>query len=154
MANKFGKGYYNDWESMLIGLQVGLQEAFKMACERLCEECNERIRGGIYGNLHDGSYDDFRTYELADIEYLIPNIIGFNCYFSFDDKNFISLTKSNPEHHALTDDVGNGYGAESFMIEIISPNHNQFMDDIRDYIQKEFANIYRNCCRELKIQLN
>ena len=32
-------------------------------------------------------------------------IIGYE----FNDKEFMSLTIDNPEHHALSDDKGNGY---------------------------------------------
>lgn len=146
MANKYGKGYYNDWESMMFGIQVGLQKAFEEACQEICEKANEYIRGGIYGNLHSGTYDDFRTYEMADIEYLKANVSGTYCWFTFNDKEFMSLTIDNPEHHALSDDEGNGYDADSFMWNIINPNHNNFMDDVRDFIQKEFKDIYRKYC--------
>jgi hypothetical protein len=146
VASKYGKGYYNDWESMMFGIQVGLQKAFEEACQEICEKANEYIRGGIYGNLHSGTYDDFRTYEMADIEYLKANISGTHCWFTFNDKEFMSLTIDNPEHHALSDDRGNGYDVDGFMWDIINPNHNNFMDDVRDFIQKEFKDIYRKHC--------
>ena len=38
MASKFGKGYYSDWESLMVGINVGLQKAFEMACDRICED--------------------------------------------------------------------------------------------------------------------
>jgi hypothetical protein len=153
MASKYGRGYFTNWESMEVAIQVGLQEAFKEACEQICEQANEMIRGGIYGNLHSGTYDDFRMYELADVEYLKPNISGTYCYFTFNDKEFMSLTIDNPEHHALSNDKGNGYSADGFMWNILNPNHEQFMDDVRDYIQKEFAKVYRDCCRRNGLML-
>ena len=154
MASKFGKGYFTDWEEMVVALKKGLTVAFQEACQELCDEANKRIRGGIYGNLHGGTYDEFRTYELADVEYLKPNFSGTYCWFTFNDKEFMSLTIDNPEHHALSDDSGNGYDVDGFMWNIINPNHEQFMDDVRDYIQKEFPKIYRKYCKKNKIQLN
>lgn len=148
MANKYGKGYFTDWESMIMAIREGCEEAFKEACEELCQEANERIRGGIYGNLHSGSYDDFRTYELADVEYLKCNFSGTYCWFTFNDKEFMSLTIDNPVHHGLSDDKGNGYSADGFMWKIIDTNHDNVMNDVRDYIQKEFPKIYRKCCKD------
>lgn len=147
MANKYGRGYYTNWESMELAIEIGITQAFKEACEQICEQANDMIRGGIYGNLHSGQYDDFRTYEMADIEYLKANVSGTYCNFEFNNKEFMTLTIDNPEHHGLSDDKGNGYSANSFMWELINPNHGKFMDDVRDYIQKEFAKVYRECCR-------
>ena len=150
MANKFGKGYYNDWESMVVGIQVGLQEAFRMACEEICEGADELIRGAIYSNNMGETYEPFRTYEMGAISYLQPHISGTYCYFTFDNQDILSLTVENPPHHGLEN-----YDPNSFIVEIINDHDKKdFVDEVRDYIQKEFPNVYRECCRKLQIQLN
>ena len=40
------------------------------------------------------------------------------------------------------------------MIDVINDyDKKDFVDDVRDYIQREFKNVYRECCKELKIDL-
>ena len=154
MASKFGKGYYGDWESMIVGIKKGLQQAFNEACDELCERGNEIIRGAIYSNNMGETYEPFRTYEMGAISYLTAHISGTECYFAFDNKDILSLSPSNPPHHAFTNDKGNGYDPESFMIQIIDDHDNkQFVDEVRDYIQKEFPKVYRECCRKNGLQL-
>ena len=155
MASKFGSGYFTDWESMEIAIKKGLQQAFERACNRVCEEADDYIRGGIYNNLHMGTYDDFRTFEMGAISYLTPNISGTYCSFSFNDKEIMSLSHDEDEvaHHALSTN-GGGYDAESYMWDIINPNHDFFMNDVRDYIQKNWQKIYREECIALGIQLS
>ena len=66
----------------------------------------------------------------------------------------MSLTLENPQHHGLTDDKGNGYDPESFIIQIIDDHDNKdFVDEVKDYIQKEFPKVYRECCRKNKLML-
>ena len=154
MASKFGKGYYTDWESRIVGMQKGLQKAFNEACDELCEKGNEIIRGAIYSNNMGETYDDFRTYEMGAIDYLQAHVNGLDCYFTLDNKEILSLDISNPPHHGLSDDSGNGYDAESFMINIIDNHDNkQFMEELRDLIQKEFPKIYRERCRKNGLEL-
>ena len=154
MASKFGKGYYNDWESMIQGIKVGLQDAFEEACYKICSGADELIRGAIYSNNMGKTYEPFRTYEMGAIDYLTPHINGTECYFTFDNQDIMSLTLENPQHHGLTDDKGNGYDAESFMVQIIDDHDNKdFVDEVKDYIQKEFPKVYRECCRKNGLQL-
>lgn len=154
MAKAFGRGYYNDWESMMQGIKVGLQSAFEEACSIICEGADELIRGAIYSNNMGETYEPFRTYEMGAIGYLTPHISGTECYFAFDNQEILSLSKDNPPHHALSDDKGNGYDPESFMIQIIDDHDDkEFVNEVRDYIQKEFPKIYRECCRKHNIQL-
>lgn len=153
MANRFGKGYFTDWNEMMATLQEGSKRAFKKACQRICDECNERIRGGIYtlGDIQ-GTYE--RTMEMANMDYLMADIQGLECQFRYDNQEFMSLSIDNPEHHGLSDDGANAnYDTTAFMEKIISPIHDDFMSDIRDYIQKNFANIYRQCCKEEGFEL-
>lgn len=151
MANRFGKGYFTDWNEMIATLKKGSERAFKKACQKICDECNDRIRGGIYGTYQPDFYN--RTEEMWDMDYLTADVQGLECQFRFDNQEFMSLTIGNPEHHALSDDVGNGYDTTNFMEKIISPIHDNFMSDIRDYIQKNFADIYRQCCKEEGFEL-
>ena len=155
MASKrFGSGYYDDWESMVVGMKKGLQKAFNEACDELCERGNEIIRGAIYSNNMGETYDDFRTYEMGAIDYLQAHVNGLDCYFTLDNKEILSLKPSNPPHHALTDEGKNGYDAESFMINIIEThNEKNFLEPLRDLIQKEFPKIYRERCRKNGLEL-
>lgn len=149
MAKAFGRGYYNDWDSMIQGIKVGLQKAFNEACEKICEGADELIRGAIYSNNMGITYEPFRTYEMGAISYLTPHISGTECYFSFDNKDIMSLTVDNPPHHGLED-----YDPESFMVQIIDDHDNkQFVDEVKDYIQKEFPKVYRECCKKNGLQL-
>lgn len=148
MASKYGKGYYTDWYEMIVAIQEGSKKAFKKACQKICDECNERIRGGIYtqGNI-SGTYE--RTMEMANMDYLKAEVHGTECQFLFDNQEFMELTIDNPEHHGLSDEGANAnYDTVKFMEEIISPIHNDFMVDIHDYIYNNFADIYRQCCKE------
>jgi hypothetical protein len=149
MAKIFGKGYYNDWDTMVVGIQVGLQRAFEEACNEVCEKADEIIRGAIYSNNMGETYEPFRTYEMGAISYLTPHISGTECYFSFDNQDIMSLTVDNPPHHGLEN-----YDPESFMIQIINDHDDkEFMNEVKDYIQKEFPIVYRECCRKHNITL-
>lgn len=150
MASKFGKGYYDDWESLMVGIKVGLQKAFEMACDRICEGADEIIRGAIYSRNMGETYEPFRTYEMGTIGYMKANVSGTHCEFTFDNKEILSLDIENPPHNQL------GYNSpETFMIDVINDyDEKNFVDDVRDYIQREFKNVYRQCCKELKIDLN
>lgn len=149
MAKAFGRGYYNDWESMMQGIKIGLQDAFEEACQIICERADELIRGAIYSNNMGETYEPFRTYEMGAISYLTPHISGTECYFAFDNQDIMSLTVDNPPHHGLEN-----YDSESFMIQIINDHDDkEFVNEVRDYIQKEFPNIYRECCRKHNIIL-
>ena len=151
MANRYGKGYYTDWYEMIASIEEGSKKAFKMACKRICAECNERIRGGIYSG--QPTYYE-RSFEMAQMDdYLTADVIGLECQFRYNNEEFMKLSIANPEHHALSDDSGNGYDTQSFMDDIISPIHGEFMAEIRYYIQENFANIYRDCCREIGFNL-
>ena len=156
MASKFGKGYYSDWYEMIQALELGSKRAFKKACQKICEEANERIRGGIYGTYQPVEYD--RTFEMANIDYLTADVNGLECQFRFNNQEFAKLSidsighhvsdSEDMAHHALSDDSGNGYDVQSFMDNIISPIHDDFMVDIRYYIQEEFPKLYREYCKE------
>lgn len=149
MASKFGKGYYSDWESMIVGMKKGLQQAFNEACDELCERGNEIIRGAIYSNNMGETYEPFRTYEMGAIDYLQAHVNGLDCYFTLDNKEILSLDISNPPHHGLAD-----YDAESFMVQIINDHDKKdFIEPLRDLIQKEFPNIYRERCRKNGLEL-
>lgn len=154
MAKIFGKGYYNDWDTMVVGIKVGLQRAFEEACNEVCEKADEIIRGAIYSNNMGETYDDFRTYEMGAIGYLKANVSGTYCYFTFGNEEILTLTQDNPEHHALTDDPHNGYDTDSFMVDIIDDHDNkQFLEEVKYFIQKEFPNIYRERCRANGLEL-
>ena len=149
MASKFGKGYYGDWESMIVGIKKGLQQAFNEACDELCERGNEIIRGAIYSNNMGETYEPFRTYEMGAIDYLQAHVNGLDCYFTLDNEEILSLDISNPPHHGLSD-----YDAESFMVQIINDHDKKdFIEPLRDLIQKEFPNIYRERCRKNGLEL-
>ena len=146
MASKFGKGYYGDWQSMMRGIQEGCEDAFEEACYLICDEINERIREGIYVGDHP-TYE--RTMDIYNMpHYVTPNITGLQCEFAYDNEAFMSLHPQNPEHHALSQDSGNGYNAEGFVEEILSPIHDGFMLDIKYDIQKKFPTVYRECCKK------
>lgn len=156
MANRYGKGYYSDWYEMIQSIELGSKRAFKKACQKICEEANERIRGGIYSTYQPIEYD--RTFEMANIDYLTADVNGLECQFRFNNQEFAKLSidsvghhvsdSENMAHHALSDDSGNGYDTQGFMDEIISPIHNDFMVDIKYYIQEEFPKLYREYCKE------
>ena len=149
MAKIFGKGYYNDWESMMQGIKVGLQSAFNEACDIICEGADELVRGAIYSNNMGETYEPFRTYEMGAINYVTAHISGTECYFAFDNQEILSLNVENPPHHGLED-----YDPESFMIQVINYHDDkQFVEEVRDYIQKEFPKVYRECCRKNKLVL-
>ena len=156
MANKYGKGYSSDWYEMMHTIELGSQRAFKKACQHICDEANERIRGGIYGTYQPVDYD--RTFEMANIDCLTVDVQGLECQFLFNNQEFAKLSidsvghhvsdSEDMAHHALSDDSGNGYDIQGFMDDIISPIHDDFMVDIRYYIQEEFPKIYRQYCKE------
>jgi hypothetical protein len=162
MANRYGKGYYSDWYEMMQSLKLGSKTAFKQACQKICDEANERIRGGIYSTYQPVDYD--RTFEMANIDYLTADVKDLECQFLFNNQEFAKLPidsvghhvsdSDDMAHHALSDDIGNGYDTQSFMDDIISPIHDEFMAEIRYYIQENFANIYRECCREIGFTLS
>ena len=163
MANVFGRGYYTDWQEMLIGMQKGLERAFKDTCEEICKECNKIIAESIYSTYQPMDYD--RTYEMFNKmeHHLTYDIQGLECQFLYDNKEFEKLTidsvgnhlsdSDDLAHHALSDDSGNGYDVQGFMDDIISPIHNNFMEDARYYIQKNFQTIYRKNCVKYNIKL-
>ena len=162
MANKYGKGYYSDWYEMINGIQKGCEKAFRKACLELCDKANDLIRSGIYekGEIQ-GTYD--QTLEMSNIDYLTADISGLECQFLYNNQEFATLSidsvgnhvsdSYNMAHHALSSDSGNGYDTQKFMDEIISPIHDDFMVDVRYYIQEEFPKIYRKYCKEEKFIL-
>ena len=148
MAKAFGRGYYNDWESMVQGIKVGLQSAFEETCNIICERADELIRGAIYSNNMGKTYEPFRTYEMGTISYLTPHISGTECYFSFDNQDIMSLTVENPPHHGLE-----SYDPESFMVQIIDAHDDkEFVNESNYYIQKDFTILYRTLYKNHNIQ--
>lgn len=161
MASKYGKGYYSDWYEMIQSIERGSEKAFEDTCNEICEEVNERIRGGIYLGDHD--YD--RTFEMWEMEhYVTCEVHGLECQFLYDGKEFDTLSidsighkvsdSADMAHHALSGDSGNGYSVQEFMDEIISPIHDDFMVDIREYIYKEFPKRYRANCEKIGFRLS
>lgn len=147
MANKFGKGYYGDWESMMRGIKEGCEDAFEEACYIICDDINARIREGIYsGGDHPTYHRTMQMYNMPN--YVTPNITGLQCEFAYDNEVFMTLDRNNPEHHALTEDKGNGYTPQGFVEDILSEQHDKFMLDIKYDIQKQFPQIYRECCKK------
>ena len=163
MASKFGKGYYNDWYEMLIGINQGLEKAFEDTCKELCKEANKMIAENIYNTYQPQDYD--RTFEMFNNmnHHLTYERQGLECQFLYDNNEFTKLSidsvgnkvsdSYNLAHHALSDDSGNGYDTQSFMDDIISPIHNDFMVDVREYIEKNFKPTYRKYCQKYGFNL-
>ncbi len=143
---RYGSGYFTDWESMSIALNKGLKQALTNTCERMCEECNQMIRGGIYTTYQPTEYE--RTFEMNDdlLTYKVDN--GLNAQFIWDKKVFSQIEIDGAHHHGLED-----LDLDNFMKLISEQYHDEFLNDVRDYIQKNFKRIYQEECRKLGFSL-
>ena len=150
--SKFGGGYYNDFDAMLISMQQGFEEALELCAERLCKDLNDIIIEQIYNTPEGDTYD--RTFEMADLDpYMTYEIYGLRCTFYINGEEIETLYARNPEHHGLTQDKGNGYTGEQFLEQLINPNHGDFLFNCKRWIEQKYKTYYRDACRELGLNL-
>ena len=146
MANKYGQGYYNNFDEMMISLEAGLREALEGTAKRLCEDMNEIIKENIY-NTPEGQYYE-RTFEMYELkEYMTYEINGLQCVFKINGEEIETLDVENPPHHALEE-----YSGESFL-EYLSPDHKDFIFNCKRWIEAKYKWYYQEECRKRNIRL-
>ena len=136
-----GRGYYNDFETMLIGMREGLEEALEATAERLCAEMDDIIIENIY-NTPEGQYYK-RTEDMAHLEgYMTYEMNGLSCTFMINGETIETLEPENPPHHALET-----YSGESFL-QFFSPDHQDFLFNCKRFIEDKYEYYYQQECRK------
>lgn len=145
---KYGRGYYTDAKSLLIGMQEGLTEAFEMTCEELVDDIKSFTDVYIYSQPEKENYSP-RTGEFRDsidyTSYSVSNGLQ-EAIFHIDTSKIQTI--DNPFHHVL--EMG-GTGDDLF--NIVSDQHGGMRDDIEFWLRDEFPKKYRANCKALGIEL-
>lgn len=143
---RYGSGYYNSLNELIVGMQSGFERALELTCEQLCQELNDIMRWGIYQTYQPNVYD--RTGELSE-DLFTYEVNGLQAQFLYDNKVFDSIDADNPPHHGLEQ-----MSVDEFMENLIYPIHDNFIVEIQFYIRKNYQKIYREKCRLLGLTVS
>lgn len=149
---RYGRGYYHNLSSLIVGVQEGLHEALLPTAEDMCGRIRDIVQERLYDKYTPLIYQRLEDNGgvLGSIDYRIDAYSNEVRFFFNDSEIRIEPQECGTAHKYLLD----GYTTDDMMEKWSRDNlHDDILFAIKQLLF-EFPKIYRENCKAMGLYLN